>query len=442
MSCFVLFNNTLYIIVVLLPTERKVFMFKKDVSEEKKMYRSNLRRIVWETVLTSIGAGFCISTVTIFWNSIGMDQTAIGFVQMMFTIAMVLLDIPMGYIADRFNRKLLNVVGDIGVALTFVFYAFSQSMYGAMLSECLLGLFMAMTNGVDQSFIKYNCNKIDPTGELFKKTNIKVFTVRYVALLMVVIIGGFISKIDLRLTLGLSFIPYFIGGLIACRIKDFDAKTEVRHKNPVRDMAVNVKEILKDAKTRTLMFAYVLGKELTHAQIWVFTPLMILVGIPIEIVSMGWAINYLSQIIGSKFSEKMIHLKTSKKFAIPFIIEFVWIAIIIFQTNIITVWLFALNGFVHGLIEGSLMTPLQEATKDEVQTSVMSVASTGARLLYIPLVYVVNYLGNINLQLALVGVICIFLPLSLIAYRQLRKVEKADQIRTLDDNIRQSEKMV
>lgn len=417
-------------------------MFKENASEETKKYRINLKRIVWETVLTSIGAGFSVSTVTIFWNSIGMDQTAIGFVQMMFTIAMVLLDIPMGYIADRFNRKLLNVVGDIGVAATFVFYAFSQNMYWAMISECLLGLFMAMTNGVDQSFIKYNCNKIDSTGELFKKTNIKVFTARYVALLMVVIVGGFISKFDLRLTLALSFVPYFIGGLIACGIKDFDAKVEVKHKNPVKDMAINVKEIIKDAKTRTLMFAYVLGKELTHAQIWVFTPLMILVGVPIEIVSMGWAINYLAQIVGSKFSEKFIHLKTSNKFAIPFAIEFVWIAILVFQTNIVTVWLFALNGFVHGLIEGSLMTPLQEATKDEIQTSVMSVASTGARLLYIPLVYIINYLGNNKLELALVGVIFIFVPLSIVTYFKLRKIEKADKILLLDSNYSESEEFI
>ena len=417
-------------------------MFKENASEETKKYRINLKRIVWETVLTSIGAGFSVSTVTIFWNSIGMDQTAIGFVQMMFTIAMVLLDIPMGYIADRFNRKLLNVVGDIGVAATFVFYAFSQNMYWAMISECLLGLFMAMTNGVDQSFIKYNCNKIDPTGELFKKTNIKVFTARYVALLMVVIIGGFISKFDLRLTLALSFVPYFIGGLIACGIKDFDAKVEVKHKNPVKDMAINVKEIIKDAKTRTLMFAYVLGKELTHAQIWVFTPLMILVGVPIEIVSMGWAINYLAQIVGSKFAEKMIHLKTSNKFAIPFIIEFVWMAILVSKTNMVTVWLFALNGFVHGLLEGNLMTPLQEATKDEIQTSVMSVASTGARLLYVPLVYIINYLGNTKLELALVGVIFIFLPLSIVTYFKIRKIEKADKLLLLDSNYSESEEII
>lgn len=71
------------------------------ISKEK--YRRNLKFVVLETILTSIGAGFSVATITIFWNSIGMNQTDIGFVQMAFTIAICLLDIPLGYIADRFN---------------------------------------------------------------------------------------------------------------------------------------------------------------------------------------------------------------------------------------------------------------------------------------------------------------------------------------------------
>lgn len=398
-------------------------MLQTNECISKKMYKQNLIRIILETILTSIGAGFSVATITIFWNSIGMNQTDIGFVQMAFTIVIVCLDIPMGYIADRFNRKILNIIGDIGVSIVFVLYAFSQNIYMALISECLLGVFMAMTNGVDQSFIKYNCDKIDESGELFRKTNVKIHTARYVALLIVVILGGFIAKFSLRLTIGLSFIPYFLGGIIAFSIKDYNAKVEVKHKNPVKDMLRTVKEIVKEKDTRIYLISYILGKEITHSQIWIFTPLLIMVGVPIEVVSIGWALNQIMQIIGAKISEKMINFKTSNKFAIPILIEIFWMVILIINTNIVTVWLFALNGFVHGLIEGNLVTSIQESAKDEIQTSVMSIASTGARLLYIPLVYIINYLGNMRLQLALVGVCCLFLPLCYISYIKLKLLE-------------------
>ena len=396
----------------------------EDNNINEKMYKKNLIKIILETILTSIGAGFSVATITIFWNSIGMDQKAIGFVQMAFTIVICCLDIPMGYLADRCNRKLLNIIGDIGAAVAFVFYAFAQNIYMALTAECLLGLFMAMTNGVDQSFIKFNCDKIDSTGKLFKKLNVKIYTARYIALLIVTALGGIIAKYNIRLSIGISFLPYFLGGLIALGIKDYNEKMVVKHKNPLKDMIYAIKEIIKEKESRIYLISYILGKEITHSQIWVFTPLLIMVGVPIEIVSIGWILNYAMQIIGSKFSEKMINMKTSKKFAIPIIIEIVWMIILVINTNVVTVWLFALNGFVHGLIEGNLVTSLQENTKNEIQTSVMSVASTGARLLYIPLVYVINYLGNIKLEFSLLGVCIIFIPLCLITFIKLKNVEK------------------
>lgn len=401
---------------VITMSQKNEFMVQKD-------YNKNLKRIILETVLTSIGAGFSVSIITVFWNLIGMDQAAIGFVQMIFTISVCFLDLPMGYIADRFSRKILNIIGDMGVAFVFVLYAFAQNIYVVLIAEILLGVFTAMTNGVDQSFIKFNCDKIDETGNLFKRVNIKVHTARYITLFAVAIIGGFIAKYSIRLCIGLSFIPYFLGGLIAINIKDFNTNMKAKHKNPVKDMVFMVKELLKEKKIRSILISYIFGKEITHSQIWVFTPLLLMVGVPIEIVSMGWILNYLMQILGGKISEKMINLKTSKKFIIPISIEIFWMLILIMKVNIITVWLFALNGFVQGLIGGNMATSLQESTKDEIQTSVMSVASTGCRLLYIPLVYIINYLGNINLKFALIGVCTIFFPLCLLSYINLKNIE-------------------
>lgn len=403
------------------------------------IYKKNLNRIIVESVLTSIGAGFSVSIITIFWNSIGMNQADIGFVQMIFTIVVLCFDIPMGYVADKFNRKVLNIIGDIGVAITFVFYALAGNMYMAILAECLLGLFMAMTNGVDQSFIKYNSDKIDPSGELFKRATIKTYTFRYIALLIVVVLGGFIAKYSLRLAIGLSFFPYFIGGILALKIIDFDDKVKLEHKNPIKNMAMYIKKIMENKKTRLYLIIFILGKEITHSQVFIFTPLLLLCGVPIEIVSLGWVINQAMQIIGGKLAEKTINLKVSNRFAIPILIEIICMTVLVINTNIYTVWLFAANGLVHGLTQGSLLTPLQESAESSIQTGVVSVASTGAKLLYMPLVYFINYLGNIKLQYALVGILAIFVPLSLITFIKARKLEKdleeKEEIKLLSSNL-------
>lgn len=392
--------------------------------KEKNIYKKNLKLTVIETILTSIGAGFSVPIINLFWNSIGMNQTDIGFTQMMFTIVIVCLDIPMGYIADRFNRKILNVIGDIGVSLTFLYYALAGNMYMAILAECMLGVFMAMTNGVDQSFIKYNADMIDSSGKLFKKVNTKIQTLRYVSTFIVMLIGGFISKYSLRLTVAMSFFPYVVGGIVALFINDYAKKTEKKHKNILKDMYINAKEILKNRNTKTYLLAYVVGREITHPHIWIFTPLMIMVGVPIEIVSFGWILSEIFKIIGAKLGEKMTNMKTYTKFAMSVGITFLWMSVLIINTNIFTIWIFVLNGLVQGVISANLVTPLQESVKEEHQTSVISIASTGARLFYIPLVYIINYLGNIKPQLALVGMIAIFTPISLYIYKKLVECER------------------
>lgn len=397
---------------------------KSRMKKSLSRYEINLNLIIFETVVTSVGAGFSISIMTEFWKSVGMDQTKIGWVQMMYTVVVLFLDLPMGYIADRFNRKLLNIIGDIGVAFAFLFYAFSKNMYMVLAAECILGVFNAMTNGVDQSFLKFTANKIDPSEKLLDKVTRDMCTIKYITMFIVMVLGGFISKKSFELAIGISFIPYAIGALVACNIEDYGEKAIAQKSNPFEDMFSKAKDLIGIPKVRAYMLCYILGKEITHSQIWIFTPLLIQCGVPVEFACLGWILNQIMQIIGSKYSKKFTNYSMSKKFGIIALIEMMWLVVLIIHTNIFTVWLFALNGFVKGCADTTLITPMQKETKDEVQTQVVSIASTGARLLYIPMVYFINYLGNIKLELALLGVLAVFLPLCLKTYKSLKALKE------------------
>lgn len=384
-------------------------------------YQRNLRLILAETILTSIGAGFSVSTITEFWKSVGMDQTEIGLVQMLFTVVVLLLDIPMGYLADRFNRKIMNVIGDIGVAIGFMLYAFSNSMYTVLAAECTLGLFTAMTSGVDQTFLKTTCKKIDPSKSYLSKVTSNMFTGKYIAMIIVIFIGGFISKISLRLAIGLSFLPYFIGGIISMGIVDCGENSNKDDPSLIEDMKKKAKKILEDKKVKLYMLCFILGREITHPHIWVITPMLLMCGVPLELACLGWVSLHTMKIFGARFSNKLANCKTSTKFLILMVTQFTWLLVLVIHTNIFTVWLFALNGFVQGIADVTLVIPLQVSTDDKVQTQVMSMASTGARLLYIPMVFFVNYLGNIRLELALLGVVVAFMPLCIFSFLKLKK---------------------
>jgi membrane-anchored protein YejM (alkaline phosphatase superfamily) len=71
-----------------------------------------------------------------------------------------------------------------------------------------------------------------------------------------------------------------------------------------------------------------------------------MVGVPIEIVSIGWILTEIFKIIGAKIGEKLTHIKTSTKFISSIVITALWMSVLIINTNIFTIWVFLLNGLV------------------------------------------------------------------------------------------------
>ncbi len=66
------------------------------------IYR-NLKLVMFESAIT---AGLLsMSIMTPFYHSIGLSQLEISWTQIIFTLVMLVLDLPLGYVADRFSRK-------------------------------------------------------------------------------------------------------------------------------------------------------------------------------------------------------------------------------------------------------------------------------------------------------------------------------------------------
>ena len=80
--------------------------------------KHNLKLVMLESALTA--ALLSMSIMTPFFYSIGLSQLQISQTQVIFTVVMVFLNLPTGWLADRFSRKWANVIGDFGVALTFI----------------------------------------------------------------------------------------------------------------------------------------------------------------------------------------------------------------------------------------------------------------------------------------------------------------------------------
>lgn len=102
---------------------------------------------------------------------------------------------------------------------------------------------------------------------------------------------------------------------------------------------------------------------MTHGIIWVFTPILIMAGVPLSIVSGAWALNSLACIVGTKLASKLVvKLKDWQILALPVGLMICSMTTLSIKINLRTVWTYLLMGVVQGWTGATLMTLVQEHT--------------------------------------------------------------------------------
>jgi hypothetical protein len=205
-------------------------------------------------------------------------------------------------------------------------------------------------------------------------------------------------------------------------IKDDSENLVPQHKNPLKDMTRVVKDAAKSPALRLRILAYAVARELTHGIVWVFTPLLLLAGVPLAVVSVGWAIDAVTGFVGAKAAQRYVHrLKEWQIFAVPILLMTVSLGVMSIYFGMATIWLFALFGITRGWTAAAMMPLVQHHAKSSEQTSVISLTRVVAQLLYIPSVWIIGIAADIKTEYSMLATLIIFVPLGLPILIKLRK---------------------
>lgn len=380
----------------------------------------NLRLVMFESAIT---AGLIsMSIMTPFFYSIGLSNAEIALSQALFTVVVSLLNLPMGWLADRLSRKWANVIGDFGCALGFLLYSTAHSFTNVVFCECWLGIFLSVSQGVDFTLLKHFSNQLSPDEEFFRRKNAQLAFWQHVCTLALVLLGGPLGAINFRLAIGLSGLPSLIGGIASLFISDDSERLRPTHANPAQDMLRIVRSAFRQSCLRWRLFAYAAGREMTHGIIWVLTPMLLLAGVPLAVVSVAWAIDSLARIIGARLALRYApRLRASQVFAVPLLLMVVSMSVLAIQINLWTIGFYFLMGIVCGWTGATLLPLVQEETPPAEQTTIISLAKVMGQALYIPVSMIVGWAADFQLRYAALATLLIFLPLGVIVLRHLQR---------------------
>lgn len=381
--------------------------------------KRNMRLVILESAAT---AGIlAVPIMTPFYLSIGLNQEQIAMSQMAFTVVVMLLNLPLGWVADRFSRKWTNVIGDLLVAIALLLYSTAQTFWFTVLCESICGIGCALSQGVDSTLLKHFAEKEDKSGKLFKDKYGKMTSCNQIASLVVMLLGGPIGAISFRLAIAISAIPHILGAIAGMLIVDDSEKLKAES-SPLKDIASLVRRNIGNRKLRLRIAAFAVAREVTHGIIWVFTPLMLAVGVPLAVVSMGWVTNSIAAYLGTKVARHFVKkLPAWVLFIAPIALVGTASLIMFLDLNMITICLYALFGLAQGWSATTMMPLVKEEVCAAEQSSVESLARVFAQLLYIGAVWAINRAADVDTRYALLATILIFVPLAIPIACKLRK---------------------
>ncbi|MBE9518208.1 MAG: MFS transporter, partial [Bacteroidetes bacterium] len=132
-----------------------------------------------------------------FYESNGLTMKDIMILQAVYSIAIVILEVPSGYLADVIGRKKTLIIGAVFGILGFTTYNFSFGFMGFLVAEIILGIGQSCISGADSAMLY---DSLLEKGEEKKYTRFegRITALGNVAEALAGIVGGLLVGISIR----------------------------------------------------------------------------------------------------------------------------------------------------------------------------------------------------------------------------------------------------
>lgn len=369
---------------------------------------------VWKIMLIKTIRWFFLimPVIVLYFNSLGLDMTQIYLLQSIFAFTIVIIEVPSGYLADLFSRKVLVVVGTLLGAIGFFTMGLASGFTDLVIAEIMLAFSVSFISGAD-SAILYDTLLEDGQEEDFVKWNGRIMGIGNFSESVAGIVGGFLAMISLNT-------PALVQGILALLSVGIAATLyePKRKKIKAKESTENFKKVIRLIRENRSLFRWIIFSTVASAVTlliaWIVQEFFIDNDLPQAYFGVMWAIINLFAAIPSWYSHKFKNALSEWGF-IYLILSLLIIGLA--GLSIISGW-FGLIFFFLIYIARGIGNPIyndfiNRYTPSEIRATVLSIKSLGLRLLfalYGPLYGYIN--DHISMQMAMGLTLLLFIIFS------------------------------
>ncbi len=233
-------------------------------------------------------------TIVLFYQDTGMGMQEILFLKAIYSITIVIFEIPSGYCADVWGRKKTLIAGSILGALGFVIYSSNTLYIGFAVAEIILGLGHSFISGADAAML-YDTLKSEKKAASYLKHEGRITAGGNFAEALAGIAGGLLATISLRA-------PFYAQAVVAASaipaallLKEPTIDTLKSQKRNIRELIGSVRHAVLHHPVLpwVILFSALTGTAtLTFA--WLVQPYFKDAGLPLAMYGVMWTLLNLS----------------------------------------------------------------------------------------------------------------------------------------------------
>jgi MFS family permease len=187
---------------------------------EVERFRHNIKRYrVYQAVAFT---PFFLPIIVLFWAENGLDPFDIYLLQGIFALAMVLLEVPTGMVADRLGKRASLIAAQTLTTVGMTVYALGRSFGVFLIAEIILALGIALVSGADSALLYDTLRRLGRQEE-YRKIEGRARSLQMASFAVANIIGGLVGSGSYRAAMWLSVSGPVAGLFLALRFTEAGA---------------------------------------------------------------------------------------------------------------------------------------------------------------------------------------------------------------------------
>jgi MFS family permease len=153
-----------------------------------------------------------LPVVVPFFIKLGLSMHEIYQLQAIFGLAVVIFEVPTGYLCDLWGRKRTLIVGSLFSGLGFTYLLYVQSFWELVIYEVIVALALSFISGADVSLLYDSIDKTEQKHGTKSLANMQLFSMSGES--VAAILGGFLVIYSFRHVLiahaSTGWVPFFV----------------------------------------------------------------------------------------------------------------------------------------------------------------------------------------------------------------------------------------